>query len=281
MRCPLYSEIDRGAVVVAGELSQKRLGHMGLVVRETLATLGSAPSAVDSKLRIVASTFADVSVISHRHVRYYNRSRLRSRPTAAARYSAAAVCGEAQEFVDDSPRSRWTERWKCSSMLARFIETGADAMKATRLLLICCFGFVFCAQGATPSTDPPASVSVDERAARDGVRVALEHYLKGHATGDAAHMRAAFLPTAHIEGNRDGKFVSWTVDEYCALFTGKPADDESKRVRTIDSIDVSGDAAMAKATLDHGSFIFTDYFVLLKVAGEWKIANKVYTRRTK
>ena len=115
----------------------------------------------------------------------------------------------------------------------------------------------------------------------DGVRAAIETYFRGHATGDAAHFRRAFLPTAHIEGNRDGQFTSWTLDEYCALFKGNPAADEAKRVRTIDLIDVSGDAALAKATLDHGATVFTDYFVLLKVDGAWKIANKVYFGRKK
>jgi hypothetical protein len=109
-----------------------------------------------------------------------------------------------------------------------------------------------------------------------GPRVALNHYLAGHATGDASHMRKAFLPTAHIEGVREGKFTSWTVDEYCSRFTGKPADDEAARKRTIDSVDVTGNAASARATLVHGQTTFTDYFVLLKVDGEWKIANKVY-----
>ena len=52
-------------------------------------------------------------------------------------------------------------------------------------------------------------------------------------------------------------------------------------MRTIDLIDVSGDSAMAKATLDHGATVFTDYFVLLKVNDEWKIANKVYHGRKK
>ena len=110
-----------------------------------------------------------------------------------------------------------------------------------------------------------------------GVRAAIGHYLAGHATGDASHMRKAFLPTAHIEGLRDGTFVSWTLDDYCSRFTGKPAPDEASRRRTIDAVDVQGTAAMAKATLVHGPTTFTDYFVLLKVDGDWKIANKTYT----
>jgi hypothetical protein len=107
------------------------------------------------------------------------------------------------------------------------------------------------------------------------------NYFWGHHTGNARHFREVFLPTAHIEGNRDGKFVSWTLDEYCGLFNGKPADDEKWRVRTIDHTDVSGDSAIVKATLDHGDTLFTDYFLLVKVNGEWKIANKVYTSRKK
>jgi hypothetical protein len=122
---------------------------------------------------------------------------------------------------------------------------------------------------------PALAQSSEEQA----VRAAVNQYFRGHATATADEMRKAFLPTAHIEGNRSGKFVSWTVEEYCANFKGKPAADEASRKRTIDSVDVSGTAAMVKATLVHGATTFTDYFVLLKVDGEWKIANKVYSSR--
>jgi hypothetical protein len=123
-----------------------------------------------------------------------------------------------------------------------------------------------------------SSTAVAQTSDEEGVRTALNQYFRGHATSDAAEMRKAFLPTAHIEGIR-GKFVSWTVEEYCSRFSGKPAADEASRKRTIDSVDVSGTAAMARATLVHGATTFTDYFVLLKVDGEWKIANKVYSSR--
>ena len=65
------------------------------------------------------------------------------------------------------------------------------------------------------------------------------------------------------------------------VLQGKPAEDEAKRKRSIDQIDVTGNAAMARVTLDYPSGTFTDYFVLLKVDGEWKIANKVWTRNPK
>ncbi len=108
------------------------------------------------------------------------------------------------------------------------------------------------------------------------VAQAIATYLRGHAEAEPAHMRAAFLPGAHVEGIHDGVFTSWDLDTYCALFKGAPAPDEATRLRRIDWVDVTGDAAAAKATLVHGATTFTDYFVLLKVAGEWRIANKVY-----
>ena len=112
-----------------------------------------------------------------------------------------------------------------------------------------------------------------------GVRAVVNQYFKGHATAQAEEMRKAFLPTAHIEGIRQGVFTSWTVDQYVGNFRGTPAADEASRKRTIDSVHVSGTAAMVQATLVHGATTFTDYFVLLKVNGEWKIANKVYSSR--
>lgn len=122
---------------------------------------------------------------------------------------------------------------------------------------------------------PPAAQaqqSTDEAA----VRAVINTYFRGHATGIPDTMRAAFLPSAHIEGIRNGAFTSWTVDQYVGGFRGQPAADEASRARMIDEVDVSGTAAMAKATLRHGATTFTDYFVLLKVDGHWKIANKVY-----
>jgi hypothetical protein len=108
------------------------------------------------------------------------------------------------------------------------------------------------------------------------IRQVIGVYFRGHATANADTMRAAFLPTAHIEGIRNGAFTSWTVDQYVANFRGTPAPDEAARARVIDVVDRSGTAAMAKATLKHGATTFTDYFVLLKADGKWLIANKVY-----
>lgn len=135
-------------------------------------------------------------------------------------------------------------------------------LRATTAALLCTLAAPLAAQ----------SPEADTKAIRDVIGV----YFRGHATANPDTMRAAFLPTAHIEGLRNGAFVSWTVDQYVGNFRGQPAADEASRTRVIDVVDVSGTAAMAKATLKHGATIFTDYFVLLKSDGRWLIANKVY-----
>ena len=130
------------------------------------------------------------------------------------------------------------------------------------------------AVSATLTIARPGHAQEDEDVGR--IRQVIGVYFRGHATANPDTMRAAFLPSAHVEGLRNGTFTSWTVDQYVANFRGTPASDESSRTRVIDVVDRSGTAAMAKATLKHGATTFTDYFVLLKADGKWRIANKVY-----
>jgi hypothetical protein len=119
----------------------------------------------------------------------------------------------------------------------------------------------------------------DQQAA---ARLPIEAYLRGHATQNPAEMDRAFLPTARIQGVRlDGKYMDWSLEEYKRGFSGKPFPDEAQRKRTIDLIDIRGTAAIARATLDYPSAVFTDYFLLLLQNGEWRIANKVFSVRAK
>lgn len=115
-----------------------------------------------------------------------------------------------------------------------------------------------------------------QKVEREAVKIPLDNYLKGHATGSAEFMRKAF----HTEGKlifiRDGKYTTRSFEEYIAGSSGKPAPDEEKRNRSIESIDIAGNAATAKIVLDYPAVKFTDYMTLLKIDGEWKIINKTF-----
>jgi hypothetical protein len=110
------------------------------------------------------------------------------------------------------------------------------------------------------------------------VRAAMEHYLAGHATGDGRHHSIVFHPESKLYFIRDGALATRTSAEYIAGSAGKPAADEAQRKRRIAMVDVTGDAAVAKIELDYPDAFITDYFTLLKVNGEWKIMNKIFTR---
>jgi hypothetical protein len=126
-----------------------------------------------------------------------------------------------------------------------------------------------------------AMAAFAQNSEKAAVRVPLENYIKGHATGDGEYMKKAF----HTEGNlifiRDGKYTTRSFAEYIAGFTGKPAADEAQRKRSIEAIDIVGNAAVAKIILDYPTAKLTDYMSLLKINGEWKIVNKIFTSEPK
>ncbi len=140
--------------------------------------------------------------------------------------------------------------------------------KLCLLLVIACAaaGLVRLSESASAAQDP-------EEAA---VRAAIEHYFRGHSTGQGEHFRKVFHPDSKLYAVRDGKFWTLTSEEYAARASGKPAADEAQRKRTIDSIDIAGNAAFVKLTLDYPKVVFTDYMSMLKIDGQWKIVNKTF-----
>lgn len=108
------------------------------------------------------------------------------------------------------------------------------------------------------------------------IRNALENYFRGHATGQGEHFRKIFHPDAKLFAVRDGKYWQLTSEEYIARASGKAATDEERRMRRIESVDITGNAAMAKIVLDYPQVKFTDYMSMLKIDGEWKIINKTF-----
>ena len=121
-----------------------------------------------------------------------------------------------------------------------------------------------------------AGSSAAQMSDKDAARIPLESYIRGHATGDGEFMKKAF----HTEGDlifiRDGKVTTRSFAEYIGGFSGKPAADEEKRKRRIESVDVFGNAGVGKIILDYPNARIVDYMSLLKINGEWKIVNKIF-----
>jgi hypothetical protein len=115
------------------------------------------------------------------------------------------------------------------------------------------------------------------------VRAVLQHYIQGHATGDGAHMRLAFHPQARLFWSSADTLATRTSEEYIARMPGKPGADEGTgvRKRTIELVDVTGNAAIGKIVLDYPEAHIVDYMSLVKTNGEWKIINKIFMTEMK
>lgn len=108
-------------------------------------------------------------------------------------------------------------------------------------------------------------------------RIPLEIYIKAHAGGDGSNLDKSFYPEAKIQGiaPADGKLISYAFKDYVKTFPGKPAPDEAARTRRIERLEITKNAAVAKLVFDYPSIKITDYLLLLKIDGEWKIVNKI------
>lgn len=106
----------------------------------------------------------------------------------------------------------------------------------------------------------------------------LTDYIDGTANGDPDQVRNAFHPDFNLYTVNDNDSL-WvrSGEKYISNITpGK----KSKRVGRIISMDIEGNAASAKVEIVMpGWRIYTDYFLLMKYQGSWKIVQKSYSWR--
>ena len=110
------------------------------------------------------------------------------------------------------------------------------------------------------------------------ITTTLMDYIDGTANGDPEQVRRAFHPDFNLYTVNDAD--SLLIRSGAKYIEGiKPGEKNTRQGRII-SIDVEGNTAMAKAEIAiPGWRIFTDYFLLLKYEGAWRIVQKSYTWR--
>ncbi|HJR51436.1 MAG TPA: nuclear transport factor 2 family protein [Gemmatimonadales bacterium] len=115
------------------------------------------------------------------------------------------------------------------------------------------------------------------------IRQTVQYYFDGGKTRDTLTLRKAFHPDARMLFARDGKLVVVPIGEYITRVGSeslKPGEVDSTE-RKVVSVDVVGDAAVAKLQLKRANALLTDYMSLLRVDGRWLIVNKIFTRETR
>ena len=108
------------------------------------------------------------------------------------------------------------------------------------------------------------------------ITATLMDYIEGTANGEPERLRRAFHPDFNLYTvTHEDSLRIRSGEEY---IQGIKVGEKSDRIGRIIAIDYENNAAMAKAEIIiPGWRIFTDYFLLLKYEGSWKIVQKSYT----
>ena len=130
----------------------------------------------------------------------------------------------------------------------------------------------FCMTWQAKAATAPAASGAD----RDRITATLTDYMQGTANGEPAKLKQAFHPDFKLYAvTEDNELLIRSGEQYIAAI--KPGE-KIKRIGRIVSIDVENNAATAKVEILMPNFrLYTDYFLLLKYAGSWKIVQKSYT----
>ena len=146
-------------------------------------------------------------------------------------------------------------------------------MRPTSLLIVTSAAFV-----AAGAADLNARWA-DEAA----IRQTVQYYFDGGRNRDSLTLRKAFHPDARMLFAREGKLVVVPIGEYITRVGSEKAAPGvvDSTERKVVSVDVEGDAAVAKLELRRPDGLLTEYMSLLKVDGRWLIVNKIFTRETR
>lgn len=108
------------------------------------------------------------------------------------------------------------------------------------------------------------------------ITATLMDYIEGTANGEPERVKRAFHSELNLYSIANDSLRVWYGQDYTGGITkGK----KSNRIGRIVSIDYENDAACAKIEIlmPGAKRIYTDYLLLLKYQGSWKIIHKSYT----
>ena len=111
------------------------------------------------------------------------------------------------------------------------------------------------------------------------IQTVLTYYLDGGTNGDSVMFSKAFVPDGQMRYMRNDTVFNVSLKDFMARArnTGVKQDRKTK----IESIQVFGNAASAKLTIEYPTFYFHDIMSLLKTKDGWKIVGKIFYREDK
>lgn len=120
--------------------------------------------------------------------------------------------------------------------------------------------------------------NINAQSELEKINETLLNYIEGTANGEPERVRKAFDTSLNLYHVKNDSLVTWKGKNYVDnIKQGK----KNNRIGRIISVDYENDAAIAKVEILMPKWkrIYTDYMMLLKIKGEWKIIHKSFTYR--
>ncbi|MDZ4710068.1 MAG: nuclear transport factor 2 family protein [Saprospiraceae bacterium] len=111
------------------------------------------------------------------------------------------------------------------------------------------------------------------------IQTVCTYYLDGGTLGDSALFSKAFVPDGQMRYMRNDTLFNVSLQDFMARARNSGV--TQNRKTKIEHIQVYGNAATAKLTIEYPTFYFHDIMSLLKTAGGWKIVSKIFYREEK
>ena len=109
------------------------------------------------------------------------------------------------------------------------------------------------------------------------IRLDLEkYYVLGHAEYDPGLYEQILHPAWKMFQLENGKLAEVDREEFCRWYEPQNKDPELVWDFDIHTVDVTGDVAQAKLSLENQKVLYIDYLNLMKVSGKWWIVHKIF-----
>ncbi|MGQ3045549.1 MAG: nuclear transport factor 2 family protein [Niveispirillum sp.] len=135
------------------------------------------------------------------------------------------------------------------------------------------------AQSALVDSRPVKTGSETEKA----IIGVVEDYFWGRQNGDQERLQRGFLDTGDLKGIRQQDGQDVLNIEPLSAFRGRLAKpmtmDTKGEILALDIVDDK--LAWVKLTLDSKVNTYTDYLMMYKINGQWKLVNKMFTNKRK
>ena len=111
------------------------------------------------------------------------------------------------------------------------------------------------------------------------IETVCNYYLIGGTNRDSLMYSKAFLPEGHLRYMQNDTVMNVSLKDFAARMRNGGVKQDRKT--SIDRIEVFGNAATAKLTIEYPTFYYHDMMSLLKTKDGWKIVTKIFYREDK